>query len=387
MKLQSKLFILFSLSILISAATAFPVVIRLLKHQDTLLENPVISLSLSRIMKDDVIRESSDRLFEEAVKINREYTKLKILKQDYFFSSVASFLSFLLIQAVLLVILFLFLSRALTSQLRAVTEGLKKIESGSREYRFPSLKGSEFLHLSGELNRLMDSLSEKEKLLQEQAKYIGWQEVASFLSHQLKNPLTAIELSGKNLDLLVTGKEAGENVTIVLEECRRLRTLLKRFAEITSFPELKKETCDISSLLKKLALRFTGNRGEVLLKAPDQCFLSADKAMIEQAFHNLFMNSMEAAEESRLGKVIIETAVDKKEKGICITVRDSMKGLDPSLKDKVMLPKFTTKNYGSGLGLPFVQKVVSLHGGTLSVSMTEAGGLQFSLFFPGYEAD
>jgi len=357
-------------------------VVRLLKHQDTLLENPVISQGLSRIMEDDDIRNSSDLLFEEAVKINREYTKLKILKEDYFFRSAASFLSFLVIQSVLLLLLFLFLSRALTAQLRLITRGLKKIEAGSRVYRFPSLKGSEFFRLSGELNQLMDSLSEKERLLREQAKYLGWQEIASFLSHQLKNPLTAIELSGKNLDFLCDEKKMRENTGIILEECERLKDLLKRFNEITSFPDLACKPWAVKELVLEVCRRLPKERADFLTDIPESSMLCCDRGMLEQALQNIFINSIEAAEEQGVAKIRIITEFRTEGRATVLRIRDSLGGFDSALKEKVLLPKFTTKTRGSGLGLPFVQKVITLHRGRLLVDMTEKGGLCFSLYFP-----
>ncbi|MEW5818163.1 MAG: histidine kinase dimerization/phospho-acceptor domain-containing protein, partial [Spirochaetota bacterium] len=264
MKLQTKLFMIFSFSIFLSLVTTIPFAAGILKSFTNITQNPVIekaignSFALYRntgMNPDGKIRS----LIENLKNINKEYTRLKILKNDTLINGVISLSIFLIIQGSLLLFLFFITSNAVTRQLRLLLDGMRKVESGESNFRIVPLKGYEFKRLGSEINGMLDILDEKEKMLLEQSKLIGWHEVAAFLSHQIKNPLTSISLAQKNLELLLSDLQAGElvieSLRIIKQEVDRLTSIVRRLKDLTNFRELSLEEWDVESIINNLSQR------------------------------------------------------------------------------------------------------------------------------------
>lgn len=387
MKLQNKLFIFFISSILLSLIATTSFVYFLLKQNNEIFENEKIENTLAsafQLYKNESSTADAfiDKIMDKITIINREYSKAKVLKKDILIGGELSLLIFLIIQGSLLLFFFFFGIRAITAQLRIVYQGLLKIEDGEKDYRIPSLKGNEFKILGTEFNRMLDRLAQNERIIREQSILAGWKEVASFLSHQLKNPITSINIAQKNVELCLDDPEkrnlVENNLNIIGEETHRLTTLINRLKELSSFPELSKHMLNIKQIILAAAARFTEKQVKFsyhLIKLKD---IMLDKDLMEQVFINLFINSLEAANKQDWPVEIIIKGYEEEDK-IILIITDSITGLPHDIVKKVMLPKFTTKKEGTGLGLAFVKKIITLHGGEITVDLTAVGGLQFKI--------
>jgi len=378
MRFQYKIFLLFTASILLSLVTTTYYVFALLKQHSALYENAGIEQAITSSLHNQA---NTEQLLTALQAINKEYVKAKVLKKDIMITGVASLILFLLLQSGLLFIVLFFVIRAVTAQLNLICNGIRNIEKGAWEFRFPALKGHEFHTIGEALNRMLCKLADNEIMLREQSKLAGWQEVSAFLSHQLKNPLTAITLAGKNIGLCLEqgGKEAliRSNWQIIDEEALRIASLLNRLREVSTFPEPVREVCDINAILRTTAERFPQITFHWQLNATPPLLL--DKQLLEQVFINLYSNSAEAASPA---PVTVFVASEIAGGRVVLTVRDSISGLPSGIAEKIFTPRFSTKRGGMGLGLTFVKKIIGLHGGEITVCLSPVQGLVFTITFP-----
>ena len=400
MSFQLKLFSIFFLSIFLSLLITVPYISGIFNQYIKIVDNVDIENAIEHSFQlfrdnDDNTESKLDNIIDKISIINREYTAAKILKKDALIRGLASLISFLLIQFILIGFLFYFTSRVMTVQLRIIEKGLKKIgEDGMVSFRFPQLKGNEFKHLSNGLNRMLNDLDSKEKLLIEQSKLAGWQEIASFLTHQIKNPLSSIELARVNMDLLIDNSEnpipIKENLDIIRFEITRMNGLINKFRELTEFPSMNIQPYNIERFINRLIKKIPVDQAEFNLSLTENTLVHYDEQFLEQVFLNLFTNSIEAANENEQKEnkpVTIYIFTEIKEKEYIIKIHDSITGLPDDFPEKIILPKFTTKENGNGLGLPFVRKVITLHNGHFSVCLTERNGLEFLISLPYRKTD
>ncbi len=390
MRFRNKILLIFIASVMLSVITAIPFIFKTISIDSRLLENKNIESAFKkslRIFRDKSIEEKEklDKIINQVLIINREYTQSKVFKEDALVNALSILIVFFIIQASLLILLFYIISRAVTSQFRVILSSIKKVESDGMKFRIPDLSGYEFGMLGREFNKMLDVIESREKLIAEQAGLLGWREVASFLSHQLKNPLTSIELAGTNIELIY--KEPGKselllsNILIIKEETKRLSGFVERFKEITNFPELKLKPVNLKKIITNIVSGYsnTDTSFNINLKVSKEYLF--DFQFMEQMFINLFNNSIDACTEYKIPAEINVEAVEQNGT-LEIRISDSLSGLPEDLPEKVMLPRYSTKKNGTGLGLPFVKRIVSLHQGTIEPTLSDRGGLLFIIRFP-----
>jgi signal transduction histidine kinase len=285
---------------------------------------------------------------------------------------------------------------------RLITKGLDELAAGARlaqenrTRRFPRYSDPDLDAAALALNDLLDLAAEQEERLAEASRLEGWREVASFLAHQLKNPLAALRIAAQNGGIALSSSPAGiraskdgpalaiESFEVVLAEAKRLAALIDRFRDLAPSslePYTASGETDIEELLETLAARAevagamvelslagarTGVEGPGLLVA-------GDRALIEQALWNLFANSIEAGSGSKALRIAVEAAIEGGEAVLLLT--DSNRGLDPALLPRLGRERLTTKAEGTGLGLILVRRILAAQGGSLELLATRSGGL------------
>ncbi|MEI8094660.1 MAG: HAMP domain-containing sensor histidine kinase [Spirochaetales bacterium] len=267
-------------------------------------------------------------------------------------------------------------SRVLSKQVRQLNQAVVRLQNGDRTTRLPPLAARELRDLGHELNQLLDALAAGERRLSELGKLQGWQETARFLSHQIKNPLTALGLAASNLGDLgaLNTPLARQNAEVLSEETAKLLVLVNRLKELTAFGELNPEHLDLATLVQGVAARTYPVTLGLDWKAPASWPLVADRLLVEQVVFNLLVNSAQASEPAA---VTVKVWAD----GRALVWEDSLTGLDPQLPNRLFHPPFTTKEGGTGLGLSFCRRILQLHGGDLTADLNPAGGLRFRMTF------
>lgn len=206
----------------------------------------------------------------------------------------------------------------------------------------------------------------------------AWGDVARRIAHEIKNPLTPIQLSAERLrrkfaPLVGEEREALERYSdVIIRQTGDIRRIVDEFAKFARMPEAKKEETDILEILRGVVLLQNDANPEisVILDAQETPLLAMiDPTLIGQAFTNLIKNAREAV-VSKVEKNIIDGQVrvvgTHDSDNITIRIQDNGIGL-PEKRSRLFEPYVTTRDKGTGLGLPIVKKIVEDHDGQLEL--------------------
>ena len=209
----------------------------------------------------------------------------------------------------------------------------------------------------------------------------AWGDVARRIAHEIKNPLTPIQLSAERIKRKF-GPKLGENsesleqmTDVIIRQTGDLRRIVDEFSKFARMPEPECKTHDLAALVRDSVLlqRLGQPTIKILDDLPVEPVLTEiDATMISQALTNLMKNAGEAVETLRNDNIppnhvaLITVKMQTSPVDIVITISDSGIGL-PEDRTRLFEPYFTTRNEGTGLGLPIVKKIIEEHGGTLSL--------------------
>ncbi|MDG0982871.1 MAG: PAS domain-containing sensor histidine kinase [Tateyamaria sp.] len=209
----------------------------------------------------------------------------------------------------------------------------------------------------------------------------AWGDVARRIAHEIKNPLTPIQLSAERIKRKF-GPKLGENsesleqmTDVIIRQTGDLRRIVDEFSKFARMPEPECKTHDLAALVRDSVLlqRLGQPTIKILDDLPVEPVLTEiDATMISQALTNLMKNAGEAVETLRNDNIppnhvaLITVKMQTSPVDIVITISDSGIGL-PEDRTRLFEPYVTTRNEGTGLGLPIVKKIIEEHGGTLSL--------------------
>jgi PAS domain S-box-containing protein len=247
---------------------------------------------------------------------------------------------------------------------------------------------------------VLDDLTE---LLRAQ-KAAAWQEVARRIAHEIKNPLTPIQLSAQRLTrYLEKRSESGDSaprdpeLTRLVEESSRLierevgtlAALVNEFSQFVRFPSAKFDSADVNNIVREAIEVFSGRLDGISLTtsfAPQTPAIRADAPLLRSVIVNLIDNAAEALESSLVKNISVETRSKPDLDSVEIVVADTGHGISPQDKDKLFLPHFSTKDRGTGLGLAIAARIVAEHGGGLRVEDNSPVGSRFILELPAADS-
>lgn len=247
---------------------------------------------------------------------------------------------------------------------------------------------------------VIDDLTE---LLRAQ-KAAAWQEVAQRIAHEIKNPLTPIQLSAQRLmrhldrstDAQPTAREPelasliGECAGLIEREVSTLKSLVDEFSQFARFPTAKLTPLDANGLVASALDVFSGRLDGVTVRSQYQDglpLIKADAELLRRVMVNLIDNAAEAMEGSTARELSIATRTGSNAETIEIIVADSGHGISPEDRDKLFLPHFSTRNRGTGLGLAIASRIVAEHGGAIRVEDNNPVGARFVVRLPVTETE
>ena len=217
----------------------------------------------------------------------------------------------------------------------------------------------------------------------------AWREVAQRIAHEIKNPLTPIQLSAQRLRRRVAGHGADEQQLVhectetIIQEVDGLRRLVDEFSRFARMPAFVPRPTDVRPLLEGVAALYRESHPDLTLvtrHAPDLPLLEVDPDHIKRAVLNLVDNAVQAV--GGAGEVLVETQYLPATARVRIVVSDTGPGIPLEDRDKLFLPHFSTKVSGMGLGLPIVSEIASEHGGTVRLEDNEPRGSRFTIELP-----
>ena len=231
-------------------------------------------------------------------------------------------------------------------------------------------------------------------------KSAAWQEVARRIAHEIKNPLTPIQLSSQRLSRFLERREVTQTssprdteLTNLVQECSRLierevstlAALVNEFSQFVRFPTAKLSPMNANTIVNEALEVFSGRLDGILLKttlAENLPTVRADGALLRSVIVNLIDNAAEALENSPSREIGVSTRAHTDAETIEICVSDTGHGISPEDKDKLFLPHFSTKDRGTGLGLAIAARIVAEHGGSIHVEDNLPAGSRFCVELP-----
>jgi len=218
----------------------------------------------------------------------------------------------------------------------------------------------------------------------------AWGEVARRLAHEIKNPLTPIQLSAERLRHKYLRTMAPEDGAVldrathtIVQQVEAMKTMVKDFSDYAKPSKLHLRPTRIDDFLAEVIALYEGGSQQVTLAcgAPG-LVVEADAVRLRQVLHNLLKNALEAAGEQ--GRILVSSRVGEEEGRdfVEIAVSDNGPGFDPELIGQVFEPYVTSKTKGTGLGLAIVKRIVSEHGGVIQAENPDVGGGRVVLRLP-----
>ena len=228
-------------------------------------------------------------------------------------------------------------------------------------------------------------------------KSAAWQEVARRIAHEIKNPLTPIQLSAQRILHHLERREgetghdselasvAQECARLIVREVATLSGLVNEFSQFVRFPAAKLLPTDANTTVHQALEVFSGRLDGIQLKTSleeNLPAIRADGPLLRSVIINLVDNAAEALEDATCREITVATHLRPESDTIEIAVADTGHGISPEDKDKLFLPHFSTKDRGTGLGLAIAARIISEHGGSLRVEDNRPAGSRFLIELP-----
>ena len=220
-------------------------------------------------------------------------------------------------------------------------------------------------------------------------KVAAWREVARRLAHEIKNPLTPIQLSAERMRRHFSSAPAqskalvDECTSTIVGEVESLKGLVDEFSQFARMPSPRTVPTDLAQLITDTVALYNGIFNEVRIEprfARDVPLVRLDPEQIRRVVINLVDNAIEAME--RRGEIVLETQLDRSNGLVRIVVSDDGPGIPSAEREKLFLPYYSTKRRGSGLGLAIVRRIIAEHGGNIEVGDNIPRGTRFTIELP-----
>ena len=218
----------------------------------------------------------------------------------------------------------------------------------------------------------------------------AWKEVAQRVAHEIKNPLTPIQLNAERIIKNLKRAEPGgsdiidQGARVIIQEAQTIKSLVDEFSDFARLPKINLQPASVHDIIEQVVTMFRGIFADVqfdMVLSPDvPASLQLDPEQMKRVFINLIDNAIDAM--NKKGKIFIHTFYDREANQVRIEVSDTGPGILIEDKDKLFLPHFSTKKKGTGLGLAIVSQIIKEHNGAVQVHNNRPGGAKFTLQLP-----
>ncbi|MBP6632500.1 MAG: HAMP domain-containing protein [Kofleriaceae bacterium] len=298
----------------------------------------------------------------------------------------------------LAVLVAVLVSRRMTRDLDRLVAGSLAASRGELEHRVPVASRDEIGEVGAAFNYMMEDLRLAKERLVIAERIAAWQEIARRLAHEIKNPLTPIQMAMDTLRKTWRKKHPSfdeileESTQTVLEEADRLKRIVSEFSDFARMPKPDFQRVDLGELVSSALALYQGAVPIERALAAGLPAIDADRGQLSQVLLNLVENARDAlaAAAADAGgaasapRIVVSTRPGDGADRVALVVEDNGPGVPSERKDKVFAPYFTTKQArgGTGLGLAIVHRIVSDHGGRISVGDAPGGGARFTIELP-----
>ncbi|MCC7431156.1 HAMP domain-containing protein [bacterium] len=294
------------------------------------------------------------------------------------------FSAFLVIYVSIVLVSFLvasFLAKKIVSPIKQLVETTKRISAGDLGLRVKVSSNDEIGTLENSMNFMLDQIKHEHDKVLNLEKMSAWREIARGLAHEIKNPLTPIQLTIQELkdrykgDDLAFKKFLENCVEIITEEVNSLKTLVNEFSEFARSPKLELTLGNLNQLVSDTIQLYQNKNISLTCEEGKNFYFDSDK--IKRCLINLLQNAILSTKESS-GK--IEILVNYSDDFAILKVKDNGSGIPKENLEKIFEPHFTTRSTGMGLGLAIVKGIVDKHEGKIEVESEVGKGSEFRIF-------
>ncbi len=277
-------------------------------------------------------------------------------------------------------------SRKITAPILKLVEGTRKVAAGNWDYRVEVKSRDEVGQLVQAFNQMVHQIKQKQDQIISLEKMAAWREIARVLAHEIKNPLTPIQLTVQQMRDKYEGQDPhykhllAECTEIVTEEIENLRKLVREFSEFARMPQLEKRPGNLNDLVVEVGKLYQEKNLRVQTD-PSIPELNFDYEKMRRVLINLIENALDSLPRSNSGEVWVKTFCE--ESCLVLEVGDTGKGIPQEDRDKIFEPYFSTKKSGMGLGLAVVKRIVEEHGWQIDFESEVNGGSRFFIKIPG----
>lgn len=285
------------------------------------------------------------------------------------------------------------LAERMADPVRRLARAARRIRRGDLDVTVLVRSADEFRALAEEFNAMAVELGRQRRELERTHRLEAWSEVARQVAHDIKNPLTPIQLNAEHVRRVHAdqGRPLGPVVDAcvehILTQVRLLRAIASEFSNFASSPRVEAEPVPARVLMDDLLTPFVGTLPEgVRLDAavdPDLGVVSVDRVLAGRALANLFENALQALGGRGVLRVSAGHAGDRDGRaGVAIRIGDDGPGMEPAALARAFEPYFSTKAGGTGLGLPIAKRNVEACGGTVAMESEPGRGTTVTVWWP-----
>ncbi len=291
-------------------------------------------------------------------------------------------MAYLLLLMILSVIIFIAFLYRITKPLNQLQKATRTIRDGDFSVYLPETGIKEIRELKHSFNSMSRELENTQKKLLQAEKDTMWKELSRILAHEIKNPLTPIQLSIERLEekFELDHKKFyeifPESVRIINQEINNLKLLVSSFSNFAKNINPEISEFNPKTIMDEILNSYQHNF-EIVISG-ENCTILFDRTHFYQIITNLVQNAIDAS--GKESGIIIE--IEKREMNTVISISDSGKGINEKDINKIFEPYFTKKKKGTGLGLALVKKLVDINNSSISVTSRENEGSCFEIVIP-----
>jgi nitrogen fixation/metabolism regulation signal transduction histidine kinase len=360
-------------------------------YRDKLLDQPLGSAGATLRLTFGVPETLQDDYQELKRQVDASHQIANIRAQQLPHEYRTGFLVVMALATALAVAFGLIASTIVTRRIAALVRTARKVGGGNLDARVELRGHDEMAELGSAFNTMLDDLAQTRSQVEYLQRIGAWQDVARRLAHEIKNPLTPIQLAVQQTVSSYKGddprfrKQLQDAREIVEEEIEGLRRLVDTFRTLGQLPKVEKAPIELAELIQELRLDPAFATKLETHPPAEPVTVRADKLLLKRVLANLVENGVHAGQEAGAeGKVVIAWRAELADDSVAITIDDQGKGVPDADRERIFEPYVTSKATGTGLGLAIARKIAIEHGGELALAPGHAptGGARFVISLP-----
>jgi two-component system, NtrC family, nitrogen regulation sensor histidine kinase NtrY len=300
------------------------------------------------------------------------------------------------------------LARGVAVRLGELALATQRVGAGNLTIRVGERGNDEISALARAFNRMLGEVEASRSRIEYLQRISAWQEMARRLAHEIKNPLTPIQLGVQEIHRRYEGHDEqfrdllDTTLEIVEDEVGTLRRLVTEFSDFARLPEAHLESADLAEFIAEQrrqiervdapegqagdelsVIRVAGVRPTFEWRLPSQpAEVAVDRQMLRRVLLNLIQNAADALADAKIEAPKINVSLRREGEFFVIDVEDNGPGIPVEMRDVIFDPYVTTKHTGTGLGLAIVKKIAIEHGGMVTADAGSLGGARLRLTLP-----